>query len=458
MVGARLFIIDDDIRYCQDLELMLSGKFCFDMAHNGPEALEHLKSNHPDIILLDVDLGVGKMSGLEILENIRAMDDAPPVIMLSGNQEVVTVVEAIKMGAFHYATKQADLPQLLNLVEKALTSRDSSRALAAHRGEVVRLTGSFIAGDTSTHHMLDKIDRVAPTDATVLITGESGTGKEMVARRIHHCSDVSEGPFVAINCGAVPGEIIESEMFGHSRGAFTGADRQRVGKFEMASGGTLFLDEIGDSPMAFQVKLLRVLGERVFSRVGENSDIPVKTRIIAATSKDLEQAIEDGEFRPELYYRLNIYRIHLLPLNERPGDILPLADNFLQVAASRFRKDIHGFSDAVKKRLLSHEWVGNVRHLGNEVERAVLNCQGKVIGVGDIFQSSQSGSPQVETPGLYDDDKLIITQKWQRDYLSARLELCGGNITEAAKASGMPRQSFQRLLKSLNIEAEDFRI
>ncbi len=458
MSGPRLFLIDDEVEYCQDLTLVLGQKFQMNWVNNGPAALEYLQNNQPDIILLDVNLGEGTMSGLEILEHIKALKDAPPVLMLSGNKDVETVVQAIKVGAFHYATKPVDLPQILNLIDKALSVRASSLAIQAHRDDVEQLTGSFVAGDEATMRLLAHIDTVAQTDATVLITGESGTGKEMVARRIHERSLVSEGPFVGVNCGAVPAEIIESEMFGHGRGAFTGADRQRVGKFEIASGGTLFLDEIGDSPLPFQVKLLRVLGERVFERVGENSTINVNARIIAATSKDLESAITTGEFRSELYYRLNIFRIHLLPLNDRPGDIVPLAENFLKVAARRFRKEVHGFSPVVQDQMQKYHWKGNVRELGNQVERAVLNCQNNLIGLGDIFQSGELGKVSRGDLESYDAYKDRVTEQWQLNYLRTRLTESEGNVTEAAKASGMPRQSFQRLMKILGLKSEDFRL
>jgi DNA-binding NtrC family response regulator len=294
---------------------------------------------------------------------------------------------------------------------------------------------------------------VAPTDATVLITGESGTGKEMVARRIHEQSG-TDGPFVGINCAAIPAEIIESEIFGHGKGAFTGADKQRIGKFELAAGGTLFLDEIGESPVNFQVKLLRVLGERVYTRVGENKELEVQTRVLAATSKDLARAMERGEFRSDLYYRLNNFRIHLSPLRERVGDVLPLARVFLSEAASRFRKEIHGFSPAVEKRMLENSWSGNIRQLRNEVERAVISCRGTVISLGDMF-SLDPGSDSRLLP--YDQAKDLVLSEWQADYCSERLRETGGNVSEAAKLSGLKRQSFQRMIRDLGIDPDEFR-
>ncbi len=454
MSAARVFLIDDDQAVCDDLSLVLRGRFEVVVANDGSAALERLHEVGPDVVLLDVDFGAGRMTGLEILEKIRAGDDPPPVIMLSGSHELEVVVQAIKMGAFHYVSKSADLPQLLNLMDKALSTRWRDRAIMAHRDEVGRLTGSFVAGDDLTHKILAQVDLVAETDATVLITGDSGTGKEMVARRIHEQSLFAKGPFVGINCGAVPADIIESEIFGHAKGAFTGADKLRVGKFELAAGGTLFLDEIGDSPLAFQVKLLRVLGESVFQRLGENTNLDVQTRILAATSKDLEQAISDGEFRSELFYRLNIYRIHLQPLQQRPGDIMPLARNFLSEAARRFRRDIHDFSPAVEKRMLEFPWPGNVRQLRNEVERAVIVCRQQFIGLGHMFTGGLVHPNNVET---YTEAKDRVTSIWQASYLSARLQDSGGNVSEAAKAAGMSRQSFQRLVRELGLDPQDFK-
>jgi DNA-binding NtrC family response regulator len=451
--GTSLLLIDDDRDYCGDLSLVLSRQFSLSVCHDGPQALELLQDGVPDVVLLDVDFGQDKMPGLEILEHIRALPDAPPVIMLSGSRNLDTVVKAIKLGAFHYVPKTSDLPQLLNLIEQALASQRSRLMIQAQRDEVQRLTGSFIAGDDLTFQLLHRVDQVAATDATVLITGESGTGKEMVARRIHEQSGL-DGPFVGINCAAVPHEIIESEIFGHGKGAFTGADKQRTGKFELAAGGTLFLDEIGESPLAFQVKLLRVLGERVYTRLGENKDLQVRTRVLAATSKDLAKAMERGEFRSDLYYRLNNYRVHLAPLHERPGDILPLARIFLTEAAGRFRKDIHGFSPGAEKSLLSNLWPGNVRQLRNEVERAVITCSGQMVSLGSMF-SPESFSSSRQLP--YDQAKDRVLRDWQTSYLTNRLRETGGNVSEAAERSELPRPSFQRLIRKLGIDPEEFR-
>ncbi len=453
MTGPRLFLIDDDREYCADLEAVLGGKYMVFKAHSGDSALDMMDKVGPDVVLLDVDFGEGSMSGLEILERVRARENPPPVIMLSGSQSLSTVVRAMKMGAFHYIAKPADLPELVNLLDQALASSQRVRQIQAQRDELGRLTGSFVAGDDHTFRLLETVDQVAGTETTVLITGESGTGKEMVARRIHEGSPRLDGSFVGINCGAVPADIIESEIFGHVKGAFTGADSLRVGKFEMAAGGTLFLDEIGESPLPFQIKLLRVLGENVFARLGDNQDLSVDTRVLAATSKDLEMAIAKGEFRAELFYRLNIYRIHLVPLRERRGDILPLAKHFLAETLPRFRREIEGFSPAVESRMMAEHWPGNVRELRNFVERAVINCKGGMIGLGDMF--GQAGG-FAAGPAPFNEAKELMVRDWETRFLTERLTETAGNVTQAAELSGMNRQGFQRKMRELGLRSADF--
>ena len=455
MSGPRLFLIDDDREYCADLTAVLGSRYSIFQAHSGTSALDMMEKVGPDVVLLDVDFGDESMSGLEILERVRARENPPPVIMLSGSRNLSTVVRAMKMGAFHYIAKPADLPQLINLLDQALASSLRGRQIQAQRDELGRLTGSFVAGDDRTFRLLETVDQVAGTETTVLITGQSGTGKEMIARRIHAGSSRREGPFVGINCGAVPADIIESEIFGHVKGAFTGADKLRVGKFELATGGTLFLDEIGESPLPFQIKLLRVLGENVFTRLGDNQDLSVDTRILAATSKDLEKAIDKGEFRAELFYRLNIYRIHLVPLRERRGDILPLARHFLAETLPRFPRQIEGFSPAVESRMDQEQWPGNVRELRNFVERAVINCTGGMIGLGDMF--GQGGDGFTAGPSNFNEAKDLMTHEWETRFVTERLTETAGNVTRAAETCGMSRQSFKRKMRELGLRSRDFK-
>ncbi len=463
MSGPRLFLIDDDQDFCADLEAVLGSRYDIALAHDGQTALEIIGTISPDVVLLDVEFATGQLGGVRILEHIQALENPPPVIMLSGSSRVNTVVEAMKLGAFHYVIKPADPPELFNLIERALTAGRRNRHIQAQRDELGRLTGSLICGDETMFRVLEQTDTVAGTKATVLITGESGTGKEMIARRIHEGSSFSNGPFVGINCTAFPADLIESEIFGHARNAFTGAG-SRMGKLELAAGGTFFMDEVGESPLDLQVKLLRALGERVFTRLGENTERQVDCRIVAATSRDLEKAIAEGEFREDLYYRLNIYRIELPPLRQRPGDIMALARHFLARLAAENNRPITGFSEAVEERLMREPWRGNVRELRNFVERAVINCRGGLIGLGDMFVADSGAIGQAD--GLAGTEHEVLTLKQAGDqakedrdrrYCRNRLLETGGNVSKAAELSGVLRQSFQRKIKELGLDPDDFK-
>lgn len=462
MGGARLFLVDDDRDFCADLEAVLGARYEIAMAHDGETALAEIGRVSPDVVLLDVDFGASELTGVQILEHIRALESPPPVIMLSGSSRVTTVVEAMKLGAFHYVMKPADPPELFNLIERALAAGRRNRQILAQRGELGRLTGSLICGDESMFRVLEQTDTVASTKATVMITGESGTGKEMIARRIHEGSTYANGPFVGINCSAFPAELIESEIFGHAANAFTGA-ASRLGKLELAAGGTFFMDEVGEAPLDLQVKLLRALGERVFSRLGENSERQVDCRIVAATSRDLEQAITTGDFRQDLFYRLNIYRIKIPPLRQRPGDVMVLARHFLDHFVAENRRPISGFSPAVEQRIVSEPWRGNVRELRNFVERAVINCQSGLIGLGDMF-GAESGSSGTTTDDEAERETLSLKDaadqakhERERRYCSNRLQEAGGNVSKAAELSGVLRQSFQRKLKDLGLDPDDYK-
>ncbi len=450
---GRLLIIDDDRDFCSDLGAVFAAAMVVEVAYDGEAGLKSAEEFAPDVVLLDVGFGPGHIDGLETLERLRALDDPPVIIMLSGARDIQTVVRAIKRGAFHYVTKPADVSQLDNLITQALAVRQGRHAVRGLADEVGRLTGNFIAGDDKTFAILDRIRKVAPLDTTVLITGESGVGKEMIARRIHAESGRRNKPFLGMNCGAIPAELIESEIFGHARGSFTGADKARVGKMEQAAGGHLFLDEIGESPVDFQVALLRAIGEKVFNRVGENLELPLTCRLLAATSEDLERAVERGTFREALYYRLDRYRIHVPPLRERPGDIEPLAMHFLAQFCREFRKQIDGFSPAAMQRLLSDPWKGNVRELRNRIEVAVIECEGSTITLGDLAGGLRDRPAESGRTLRYKE----ALEDFQRQFVTSRLTETGGNVTHAAEISGMTRQQFQKKMKQLDISSEEFR-
>jgi len=452
----KVLVIDDDVDFADDLALILSTRYRVDTASSAEEGLSVLRLTSPDVVLLDVDFDNG-MNGYQFLEEIPADETSPPVIMLTGDREVQSVVKAVKLGAFHYVCKPPEVDELVNLINRSLKEAASRRHVLALQSEVGRLTGrgEFICGDAQTMGLLKQVDRISPTGATVLITGECGTGKEMIARRVHAASERSKGPFLGMNCAAVPADLIESELFGHERGSFTGAINRRAGKFELAAGGTIFLDEIGDSPDLMQVKLLRVLEERCFFRVGGESSIAADVRVVAATSRDLEQDVNSGKFRPELFYRLNVVRLHLPPLRNRRADVMPLALHFLASASVQYGRGIIGVSDSAQKMLIEHDWPGNVRELRNVMERAVIGCRGMMILPSDLSLIAQGAANSLLQS--YDEAKSRALHLFKMQYVSNQLRISNGNITLAAENSGMLRQAFQRLVRDLDFNPDDYR-
>jgi DNA-binding NtrC family response regulator len=448
----RVLLIDDEADFRADLVQLLQDRYDFFEAATAAEGLAAIETSEPQVVLLDLDLRESA-SGLDVLRALAKSGDYPPVIMLTGTHSVSKIVETIKAGATNYVCKPPDVDQLVNAITLALAESDRKRRIEALEAEIRRTHGDFIAVDPASRNVLSEIELVAPTDTTVLITGECGTGKEMVARRIHALSRRSEQPFVAVNCGGIPKDLMESELFGHEKGAFTGAERRRRGRFELADGGTIFLDEIGDSPPGFQVKLLRVLENREYTRVGGERTLITNARVVAATCRNLEEAIDRGDFRSELFYRLNVFRIHLLPLNRRRADIEPLANRFLADAARQFGKSIGGFSAGAHDDLIEREWRGNVRELKNTIERAALRCTGDTVEVGDLLHGT--GGPQFGL--LYDEAKNRVLKTFKKQYLVYQLKLAQGNVGLAAERSGVPRQSFYRMLNESGVNPEAYR-
>jgi DNA-binding NtrC family response regulator len=449
----KVLLIDDDREFCSDLAALLSRRLEFLCAHTVPEGLERLTAAHPDAVLLDVDLGSGQ-DGLAGLLEIRRDPAAPPVIMLTGDRRIPTVVEAMRLGAYHYLPKPPGIEEIVHLVERAMEEQKLRRRVLSLERDVESLRGDIVAQDPRTLELLRLVARVAPTDASVFITGESGTGKELIARRIHDTSRRADGPFVVVNCPAVPKDLIESEVFGHEAGAFTDAKRRRLGAFELANGGTLFLDELGDSPPALQAKILRVLESSVLQRVGSEHPIQVDVRVISATNRDVPAQLEAGTLREDLFYRLNVYPLHIPPLRERPGDILRIAYHFLALFASRDGKPLRGISPAAEKLLLDQPWGGNVRQLRNVIERAVIDCQGERLDLPDLGLGRPGALP-ASLP--YDEAKLLALQTFKRDYVLARLRESAGNVSQAAERSGLKRQSFQRMMQECRIDPRPFR-
>ena len=378
---SRILIIDDQDSIRRVLrEILENEKYQVDDAANGPTALEMIKEQEYDAILCDIKMP--DMDGLEVLEQVKAICDTP-IIMVSGHGTIDTAVEAIKKGAFDFIQKPPDLNRLLITVRNALDKQSLSTENKALKKAVSR-QNEMVGTSAPMMEVRDMIEKVAPTNARVLITGENGTGKELVARQLHELSARRYGPFIEVNCAAIPAELIESLLFGHEKGSFTSAIKQKKGDFELANGGTLFLDEIGDMSLAAQAKVLRALQENKIVRVGGEKEIPVDVRIIAATNKDLRKMIDENAFREDLYHRLSVIVIHVPPLRERKDDIPLLVNSFVEIIAQNMGKATPRFTDEAMEELKQYQWTGNIRELHNIVERLVILC-GSTITKDDVI-------------------------------------------------------------------------
>ena len=450
--SARLLLVDDDPVFCQDMSNKLAAFYDLQIALDATAAVQTVSNTDPDLVLLDLDLGAGRPDGLKVLSRLREVPEAPPVIMLTRSADVNTIVATIRAGAFHFCPKPPRLPELRNLIDLGLQNSSLRRQMRLLTSEVHSLKGGFVAEDRKMRAVLGEIERVAPMETTVLITGPCGAGKEVVARRIHALSAHSSGPFVGVNCAAIPDNLIESELFGHERGSFTGATRRHRGAFEQAGSGTLFLDEIGDAPQRLHTKLLRVLEEREFTPVGGEKTSESHARVIAATSKDLEAEVAAGHFREELYFRLNVFRICVPGLDDRPGDVETLAMRFLVHFASDAKKRLSGFTAEALAYLRARKWPGNVRELRNVVERGVIRCDGDQISLGDLTYGA--GFLGI-TPPHYHEARDLVLHKFKKEYLTTQLRNAGGNISRAADLAGVKRQAFSKMLRDEKIDAEE---
>ncbi len=367
---AKILVIDDEVAIRKTLkEILEYENHTVDTAKDGFEALDKVKANHYDVILLDIKMP--KKDGIEVLESIMQISPETPVIMITGHGTVETAVEALKKGAYDFLEKPLDLNRLLVAVRNALEKKDLVKETKKLRKKINK-TYELIGESPAIKQVKEMIERVAPTDARVLIIGENGTGKEIVARLLHEKSNRANGPFVEVNCAAIPSELIESELFGHEKGAFTSAYKSRKGKFELANGGTIFLDEIGDMSLAAQAKVLRVLEEQKLTPVGSNKQIKIDVRVIAATNKNLQEEIKKGNFREDLYHRLSVIIIRMPTLNERVEDIPLLVDYFLKMASEEYNMPRKSITDEAIKELQKIKWTGNIRELKNVVERLVI--------------------------------------------------------------------------------------
>ncbi len=380
---SRILVVDDEQAIRKALkEILEYEKHQVELAKDGFEAIEKVKSNTFDLILLDIKMP--KIDGIEVLEKIQTINPELPIIIITGHGTVDTAVEALKKGAYDFLEKPLDLNRLLVAVRNALEKKDLVKEAKRLRRKIHK-SYELIGESEAIKKVKDIIERVAPTDARVLIIGENGTGKEIVARMLHEKSNRAEGPFVEVNCAAIPSELIESELFGHEKGAFTSAYKSRKGKFELANSGTIFLDEIGDMSLAAQAKVLRVLEEQKLTPVGSNKEIKIDVRVIAATNKNLKEEIKKGNFREDLYHRLSVIIIEMPTLNDRMEDIPLLVDYFIKIAAEEYHMPAKSITEDAIKELQKIKWTGNIRELKNVVERLMI-LGGNPITAEDVVQ------------------------------------------------------------------------
>jgi len=449
----KLLIVDDDEGILKQLKWAFSDEYEVFLASTKEEALSFVNKEKLDLAALDVNLnpyGHTSKEGLEVLEEIISISPLTKVIMITGNDEKEVALQAISRGAFDYYIKPVNVDELKVIFKRALYIKELEKENKRLNEELSKKTTfeELVGSSSKMEEVFKLIKRVSPTDATVLITGESGTGKELVARAIHKLSARKDKPFIVVNCGAIPENLLESELFGHEKGAFTDAHTQRKGKLEAANGGTVFLDEIGEMSLGLQVKILRFLQERVIERVGSNTSIELDVRIIAATNSDLKQKIKEGAFREDLYYRLSVINISLPPLRERDDDVLLLANYFLNKYKSDMAgKEIKGFTNEAKKILSSYAWPGNVRELENRIRRAVILAENSFLTPLELgFVREEKESLNLNKLSLKD-----ARQNLEIKLINKALEKTKGNISLAAKLLGITRPTLYDLMKKYNI-------
>ncbi|HBS3259225.1 two-component system response regulator GlrR [Klebsiella pneumoniae] len=438
---ARLLLVDDDPGLLKLLGMRLvSEGYSVVTAESGPEALRVLGREKVDLVISD--LRMDEMDGLQLFSEIQKGHPGMPVIILTAHGSIPDAVAATQQGVFSFLTKPVDKDALYKAIDEALEQRSPATDEAWRQAIVTRSPLML--------RLLEQAGMVAQSDVSVLINGQSGTGKEIVAQAIHNASPRHDKPFVAINCGALPEQLLESELFGHARGAFTGAVSNREGLFHAAEGGTLFLDEIGDMPVALQVKLLRVLQERKVRPLGSNRDIEINVRIISATHRDLPKAMARGEFREDLFYRLNVVNLKIPPLSERTEDIPLLANHLLRQSADRHKPFVRAFSSDAMKRLMAAKWPGNVRQLVNVIEQCVALTSSPVIGDALVEQALEGENTALPT-------FVEARNQFELNYLRKLLQITKGNVTHAARMAGRNRTEFYKLLSRHELDANDFK-
>ncbi|HOC45145.1 MAG: sigma-54 dependent transcriptional regulator [Syntrophorhabdaceae bacterium] len=452
MARGTILAVDDEKNLLELIQMGLEfAGYDVITAMNATEALTHAKEEAIDLAV--VDLQLGDTDGITLMESLHLVSPEMPVIILTGYGSISNAVEAMKRGAYSYFTKPFDSEVLLFEIGKIMETRRMSSEIERLQGllESKYSFSNIVARSKKMQDVLETISRIAKTDSTVLLLGESGTGKDLIAKAIHLASDRKERPFVAINCAALPEALLESNLFGHEKGAFSGAIRETKGLFLQAHGGTIFLDEIGDMPLAIQAKILRVIQERQIRPVGSEKVINVDVRIITATNKNLEEQVRLELFREDLYYRIHVIPIHLPALRERKEDIPPLVDFFVQKAASLMKKDIKGVTPQAMQKLMLYEWPGNIRELENVIEYAAAMTDREYITDDLVLQTKGVVSQEPVQPLKQAKDAF------EKSYLIYLLETCKGNISEAAKYAGKYRADLYDLLKKHKLSPDDFK-
>jgi DNA-binding NtrC family response regulator len=466
-MNPRLLVIDDDEPSCRLVAAIFRVEgFDVSSAHDGPDGLEAAATVHPDVILLDLRLP--GLDGLSVLERLQRDSPAVPVIMLTGSRDIKDAVRAIQLGAFDYLTKPMEREEVVIVVRRAR----EGRAMRAELQELRRRAGKEAADDlamqmgpsAAVRELVEHVSLVAASTFTVLILGETGTGKELVAQAIHRLSDRRRRPFVALDCGAIPDTLLESELFGHEKGAFTGAERRKEGRFRIAEGGTCLLDEVGNLPLTLQAKLLRVLESGQLQPVGAERSTPMDVRFVAATNHDLQDRVAQGAFRSDLYFRLAQYAIHLPPLRDRPEDIAFLSNRFAQEASNELRHPIEAIVPGALDVLTAYNWPGNVRELRNVMRRAVLQSNGLAIQAGTVrgvigeVNRERPPAAAVVAGASLREVALQAAAAAERQAICEALRTAGGNKSVTARALRTDYKTLHVKMKSLGIDARDFAV
>jgi DNA-binding NtrC family response regulator len=447
-MASKILIVDDEPFNLDLLEQELTDRgYSIERAGNGAEALKKFESFHPDLILLDYQMP--DMNGIDVLKELRSRGHETPIVLVTAYGSIERAVQAMREGAYDFIPKPFEPDHMALVVEKALEREKLRREVEILSEEVSERHHLVLGKSAKMNQAVDAAKKAAGSKATVLLLGESGTGKELLARAIHNWSERSDKPFVAINCVGLSRELLESDLFGHEKGAFTGAHQLKKGKMELADGGTVFLDEVGDITAELQTKLLRFLQEREFERVGGTTPIPVDVRIIAATNRDLDSDVKAGRFREDLYYRLNVVPVILPPLRERKEDIPELANFFLQRFSKETKKNFTAITEEALEKLLAYRWPGNVRELANVIERSVVLSQGPKLAPSDL-PPPIAGGTQAAPPGGLSYHEAVDAAR--REMIRKALAQAEGNRTEAAKLLGLHKTHLFRLMKSLKID------